>query len=124
MNKFQTILNGVIEELATNISLNPQQIEKDLERLPQQTKDVIQKITKPMEAGTETNPNEDFEDLINSLGESEFKKLRPDVQEKIKEKIDILTKTGILKPNTENTEENQKNILTQQSNSNPASYGV
>lgn len=121
MNKFETILNGVIEELATNISLNPQQIEKDLERLPQQTKDVIQKITKPMEAGTEKNPNED---LMKSLEELEFEKLPTNDQEKL---IKILTNKGILKPNTEkteNSEENQKNILTQQSNSNPASYGV
>lgn len=118
MNKFQTILNGVIEELSTSISMNPQQIEKDLERLPAQTKDILQKIAKPLESGTEKNPNED---LMKSLEELEFEKLPTNDQEKL---IKILTGKGILKPNTEKTEENQKNILTQQSNSNPASYGV
>lgn len=121
MNKFQTIVNGVIEELATSLSLNTQQIEKDLERLPAQTKDVLQKIAEPLESGTEKNPNEE---LMKSLEELEFEKLPTNDQEKL---IKILTTKGILKPNTgntEETEENQKNTLTQQSNSNPASYRV
>jgi hypothetical protein len=121
MNKFQTILNGVIEELSTSISMNPQQIEKDLERLPAQTKDVLQKIAKPLESGTEKNPNED---LMKNLEELDFEKLPTNQQEKL---IKILTNKGFLKPNstsTEKSEEDQKNTLTQQNNSNPASYGV
>lgn len=122
MSKFQTILNGVIEELTTNLSLNTQQMEKDLERLPAQTKSVLQKIAEPLESGTEKSPNEN---LMKSLEELEFEKLSTNDQEKL---ISILTTKGILKPNTEEnkeeTEENQKNTLTQQSNSNPASYRV
>lgn len=116
MNKFETILNGVIEELTTSLSLNPEQIKKDLERLPQQTKDVLQKITEPMEAGTEKDPNED---LMKSLESLDFEKLPTDKKEKM---LLILTKKGILKP--QKTEENQQLQTAQTQQSSPTSYGV
>lgn len=121
MNKFQTILNGVIEELTTSLPLNTDQIKKDLERLPAQTKGVLQKIAEPLESGTEKTPNEN---LMNDLEQLDFEKLSTNDQEKL---IKILTTKGILKPNqtnTEKSEEEQKNTLTQQDNSNPASYRV
>jgi len=113
MNKFETIFNNVIEELATSLSLNTDQIKKDLERLPQQTKEVLQKISEPIESGTEKDPNED---LMKSLEDLDFEKLPTDKKEKF---LLILTQKGLLKP-----EENQStnNVQTQQTN--PTSYGV
>ena len=113
MNKFETIFNNVIEELATTLSLNTDQLKKDLERLPQQTKDVLQKISEPIEAGTEKDPNED---LMKGLEDLDFEKLPTDKKEKM---LLILTQKGILKP-----EENQQSQTAQTQQTNPASYGV
>lgn len=113
MNKFETIFNNVIEELATTLSVNPDQMKKDLERLPQQTKDVLQKIAEPIESGTEKDPNEE---LMKGLEDLDFDKLPTDKKEKM---ILILTQKGLLKP-----EENQNVQSTQTQQSNPTSYGV
>lgn len=113
MNKFETIFNNVIEELATTLSLNPDQMKKDLERLPQQTKDVLQKIAQPIESGTEKDPNEE---LMKGLEALDFDKLPTDKKEKM---LLILTQKGLLKP-----EENQNVQSTQTQQSNPTSYGV
>lgn len=113
MNKFETIFNNVIEELATTLSVNPDQMKKDLERLPQQTKDVLQKIAEPIESGTEKDPNEE---LMKGLEELDFDKLPTDKKEKM---LLILTQKGLLKP-----EENQNAQATQTQQSSPTSYGV
>jgi hypothetical protein len=120
MNKFETIINNVIEELSTSVSLNPEQIKKDLERLPQQTKDVLQKIASPLDSGTEQDPNED---IMKSLENLDFEKLPTDQKEKL---IGILTSKGLLKPQENQNSQVQTQVQNQQNNSTSygTSYGV
>lgn len=119
MKKFENIFNRVIEELtgAASVSVNPQQVSADLKKVMTSvnpaTKKALQSIADPIEASTETNPEDD---LINKLDELDFEKLPTDKKEKL---ILSLTKKGLLK------EPQKTEDTTQQtSNNSPTSYGV
>jgi hypothetical protein len=120
MKKFEKIFNSVIEELvgSSSVSVNPQQVSADLKKVMAgvnpATKKALQSIADPIDASTETNPDDE---LISRLDNLDFEKLPTDKKEKI---LLSLMKKGILKDPQNNTQQ-----TTQQTTSNnPAAYGV
>jgi hypothetical protein len=117
MKKFEKIFNSVIEELvgSSSVSVNPQQVSADLKKvMAGATKKALQSIADPIDASTETNPDDE---LISRLDNLDFEKLPTDKKEKI---LLSLMKKGILKDPQNNTQQ-----TTQQTTSNnPAAYGV
>ena len=90
MNKFQNIINSVIEELATtSVSVNPKQVETDLKKALSSasptTKKAIEAISEPLAASTETKaPSEDQDkQTVEALKKLNFDSLPNDQKEEI-----------------------------------------